>query len=150
MNPGDSFGSLTYEGPSETKYKSWFRCACGTLKEIWTGNVTSGDTVSCGCVRKKTTADLRGTHHQSGTSLYQCWKDMKRRSTEGSAYHARRPTYVGVRRDPRWDDFEAFAADMADGYFPGAVLSRVGDQGDYTRANCRWLTKSENSKERFA
>ena len=44
----------------------------------------------------------------------------------------------------------AFAADMADGYFPGAVLSRVGDQGDYTRANCRWLTKSENSKERFA
>src|SRR5690606_5807322 len=78
MNVGDRFGSLVYQGPGRKTYQGRFLCDCGEAKEIWVGNVKSGDTVSCGCERRATTAALRASHGASGTPLYQCWKDMKR------------------------------------------------------------------------
>lgn len=124
-----------------------FRCDCGVEKHIAYGNVEPGNTVSCGCLKREQTGEIRVTHRQSGTPLYQCWKDMRNRSTPGTYAQRVKPSYVGVGRDPRWDSFEEFAADMGSTYFLGAVLGRYEDKGDYTPTNCRWITKSESSLE---
>jgi len=87
------------------------------------------------------------TPPETGRDLFERWKSMKRRSTAGSAEQRRKPGYEGVSRDPRWDDFDAFCADMGPSYFDGAVLGRIGDRGDYTAENCRWQTRAESSRE---
>lgn len=92
-------------------------------------------------------ADPVKTHGQSYTALYQAWQNMKKRTTPGSSQQRNWPEYVGVSRDTRWDTFEPFAQDMGGSYFPGAVLGRYGDQGDYTPTNCRWISKSESGRE---
>jgi hypothetical protein len=71
---------------------------------------------------------------------------MKQRTSPGAARDAK-PSYASVARDPAWDTFAGFCADMAASWFEGAVLARFGDKGDYTPTNARWVTKSENARE---
>ena len=72
---------------------------------------------------------------------------MRTRCT--AVYQAKRPSYAGVRCDPRWATFEGFLANQPAGrpFEPGLVLARLGDTGDYTPENTRWATKAENSRE---
>lgn len=81
-------------------------------------------------------------HGMSGEPWYGSWKAMIQR-TQGKV-----AGYEGVSCDPRWEDPRGFASDMAESWFPGAQISRIGDQGDYTPDNCRWLTAEENWRER--
>jgi hypothetical protein len=83
------------------------------------------------------------THGMSQHPTFRSWWGMCKRSSPD--YNV--GNYAGVGRDPRWDKFENFYADMGATYFPGAVLGRYGDVGDYTPANCRWITKSESTRE---
>jgi hypothetical protein len=51
----------------------------------------------------------------------------------------------GISVDPRWDDFETFAADMGpkpDGY----SLERIHGNGNYTPANCKWASAKEQAR----
>lgn len=77
----------------------------------------------------------------SKTPFYASWRDAKTRSaqTEG--------TYADVGMSPRWAAFENFRDDMLATWFPGAVLGRYGDTGDYEPGNCRWITRAENNRE---
>lgn len=72
---------------------------------------------------------------------------MRYRTSE--AGQRAKPSYAGVRRDPRWDTFEGFVANQPPGagYEVGLVLSRLGDTGDYSPENCRWATKAMNTRE---
>lgn len=90
----------------------------------------------------------RTVHGESKTRLYECWQNMLARTTPGSAQQKYTPSYEGVGRDPKWDSFLGFKEDMGDTYFPGAALARLGDTGNYTASNCRWVTKADNAKER--
>lgn len=151
IEPGTVFGNLTFVEEAEphvwadgTRSRTGlFKCVCGAEKVIRIEQVKSGNTRSCGCKAG------RRTHGQSGTKLYMAWEGMKQRTTPGSSEQRNTPSYVGVGRDPRWDSFEAFAADMGPTHFDGAVLARLGDLGDYTPTNCRWLTRADNNRERW-
>lgn len=83
------------------------------------------------------------------TSIYIAWQNMLARSTPGSAIQRYTPSYVGVSRDPRWEQFSAFYEDMGETYFEGACLARFGDTGDYTKDNARWVTKAQNARDRI-
>jgi hypothetical protein len=91
----------------------------------------------------------REYHGMTGTPVYQAWQNMLARSTPGSAIQGDTPSYVGVGRDPRWESFTEFYADMGGTHFPGAALARYGDTGDYTPSNCRWVTKAQNARDRI-
>jgi len=82
------------------------------------------------------------------TPIYLAWQNMLARTTPGSAQQRNYPGYIGVGRDPRWEQFTAFLSDMGDKWFPGACLARHGDRGDYTASNCRWLSKADNARDK--
>jgi len=65
------------------------------------------------------------------------------RSKNSTSY----PSYgaKGISVCDRWDKFENFLEDM--GERPrGMDLDRINPKDNYYKENCRWITKSENSK----
>jgi hypothetical protein len=89
----------------------------------------------------------RQSHGQTDTPLYTAWCGMRQRCTPMLA--KRYPTYAGVHCDPLWTTFEGFRDHQPAGrsFEPGLALARFGDAGDYTPTNCRWVTRSENTRE---
>lgn len=64
---GTKFGELTVLGIDYKKSKKYHhvylkcKCSCGVKKSVYASHLKSGDTISCGCYRKKTSAiDLTG------------------------------------------------------------------------------------------
>ena len=122
-------------------------CACGAEVVVRHANWRNGHALSCGCLKREVTSERSTTHGMKGTRQYRIWTGMIQRSNPGSAVQLAHPTYLGVSRDPKWDTFDRFWAEMGPTYFDGAAISRIGDTGDYTQSNCRWITKSQNSRE---
>jgi hypothetical protein len=52
----------------------------------------------------------------------------------------------GIRVCDRWKDIKNFVADMDATYEKGLTLDRRENDGDYTPANCRWATKSQQAR----
>lgn len=151
---GHRFGRLTVLRLAERNGKDtcWL-CACDCGGEVITrkGRLLRGYTSSCGCKRRE---QLR-THGLSRTSEYMTWASAKQRCVNPSsreyAYYGGR----GITMSKEWaEDFTAFYRDM--GPRPdGTELDRVDNDGPYTgpcaeypRGNCRWVTRSEQMKNR--
>lgn len=88
-------------------------------------------------------------HGMRGTPIYCAWQNMTARSTPGTAAQKNVPSFVGINHDPRWDTFSLFYKDMGGTWFPGACLARYGDSGNYTKDNCRCVTKAQNARDRI-
>lgn len=149
VNPGDRYARLVVVEEVEqdgTRRRVRFRCDCGNEKVALLENVRAGHTTSCGCYLIEQVSTHGHSKQKHGG--YESWRNMIARTTPGGSAQRNRPNYVGVTRLPSWSAFEGFWADMGATWFDGAVLGRYGDEGDYTPTNCRWITKSENSREK--
>lgn len=148
---GSRFGRLTLIGrPGPNKWL--VRCDCGVSKVVDGGNVASGKTKSCGCLQSES-ARINGrvtkTHGLTRSSTYSSWVSMKQRCLTPT--HPAYPKYGGrgVSVCKRWAaSFNDFLADMGPRP-PGTSLDRFpnGD-GNYEPGNCRWATRSNNSRNR--
>jgi hypothetical protein len=73
---------------------------------------------------------------------------MKQRVSNPKSYSYKNYGGRGITMDPRWEDFENFYADMGDPPSELHTLDRRENDLGYTKANCRWATQEEQSKNK--
>lgn len=54
----------------------------------------------------------------------------------------------GIKVCGGWETFKYFVEDMFPSFKEGLVLDRIDNDGNYEPSNCRWVTKSKNSKNK--
>ena len=152
---GEKYGRLTVVDLDRLQnHKAYWKCVCDCgLAVIATGNnLRSGNTKSCGCLRRETTAERgkkNATHHESHnhrTRLYTIWFGMRQRcnnpNKESYGYYGGK----GVSVCDEWNDYKTFK-DWAinHGYQDALTLDRIDPNGNYCPQNCRWITRSETT-----
>ena len=122
-------------------------CDCGVKKHIPGTDLRTGNTSSCGCLRK----DLGPGNKKHGRSRtkgsYSVWCNMRARCNNESDDSYHRYGGRGIYICERWREFENFLADM--GERPkGMQLERVDNDGPYAPENCVWATAAQQSRNR--
>lgn len=142
---GKTFNRLTVveqHGFYKSK-KVWHcKCDCGTSIFVTTGSLTSGNTKSCGCLKR----ELLTKHGMYKTRTYRIWQAMLNRCRQKQFSHY----YGDISVCENWKVFEQFFADM--GECPEKMsIDRINPSGNYEPNNCRWAnkkTQARNTKRR--
>lgn len=114
-------------------------CDCGNTHSVTTQKLKYNKSKSCGCYRIDLSRESLTEHGFSGTPIWKCWVNMRRRCTDERDVSY--PNYggKGVTYALEWDDFSCFLSDMGSTYFGGASLDRENPKGNYEPSNCRWV-----------
>ena len=92
----------------------------------------------------------RFTHGLIKTRLYRIWSNMKTRCFNPNATRFEGWGGKGITICPEWkDDFLAFYDwSQSNGYSDELTLDRINPDGNYEPSNCRWVTYTEQNKNK--
>lgn len=157
---GKKYGRLTilkesgFVQYSKTKMRKVLcKCDCGKEKEIDLNSIKRGKSTSCGCFNKEF-AKQNSTKH--GMSMlytgvkhpdYCIWTKLKSRCLNPKDKSYKHYGGRGIKICDRWlNSFENFINDL--GWRPSKKysLERIDYNKDYCPENCKWILKSEQSK----
>lgn len=151
---GQTFGRLTVTGPSEKPTlhngKLWrCLCACGNEKVLSSGHLRSGNTRSCGCLRRETTSKLTFSHGESrnrkDSTELRAYKTAKRRCNDRNFISYKNYGGRGIRF--KFKSFQQFLKEI--GRRPaGKTLDRKNNDGHYEPGNIRWATRRQQALNR--
>ena len=145
---GDRYGKLLVVRPAGTlKKQRAYECLCDCGETIFVPSfyLRSGDTRSCGCM-KRLDPPVKHSHKVGKTSspTYNTWRAMHERCRLPSHPAFKHYGGRGIKVCERWGDFVLFLADM--GPRPDKLtLDRVDPNGNYEPGNCRWATAKEQA-----
>lgn len=138
--------------PNRGKRTTWnCTCTCGNDIVVLGQNLASGDTKSCGCLRRvRRERTLKHGHcsNRQPSREYRAWCSAKARCYCPGAGGFKNYGAQGVSVCAEWrHDFPAFLRDMGecpDGY----TLDRRNSFGNYEKSNCRWATWAQQARNR--
>ena len=149
---GHKFGKLTViknVGTNKRHNTLWLcKCECGNNKIVARDKLITGNTKSCGCLKKQHCSSLHKTHSLSNTKIGYTWRGMKSR-----CYNPKNENYKnyggrGIKVCDEWlNDFMNFYNwSINNGYKEDLSIDRINSDGNYEPNNCRWITWKEQTR----
>lgn len=129
------------------------KCDCGNHISARTDELTSGNTRSCGCLKKeqdKINLTANHRHKLSGTKLYRLYQGMRKRCENPKNKRYKDYGGRGITVCKEWvesnDKFFEWA--LSHGYKEGLQIDRIDNEKGYSPNNCRFITQKENCRNR--
>lgn len=139
---------LGYAGRKQGRLSQmwWVKCECGVVKVAASSNVVSGSIKSCGCKKFHYNSIAHKRHGMTHSREFVTWSSMKARCLNRNDPFFSQYGGRGISICERWvNSFDNFYEDM--GQRPaGMSLDRVDVNGNYSKANCKWSTQSEQCR----
>jgi len=94
------------------------------------------------------------THGMSKTKFYSVWRSMKQRCLNPNSIQYHDYGGRGISLCSGWAKFENFRDDMYDEYQQASItihrceIDRIDNNGGYNKNNCRWVSRTENIRNR--
>jgi hypothetical protein len=151
---GMRFGRLTVLERAENNKHGQARwlclCDCGSETIVGSGNLSSGNTMSCGCLHREGLITRNTVHGECHSRLYDIWAGMKTRVSNPGRKEFACYGGKGITVCEEWNDYPAFRDwAMANGYRDDLSIDRIDNDGNYEPCNCRWVdmkTQANNTR----
>lgn len=159
LQESNVFGRLTLikELPKTCEKRIFLvKCSCGNEKSVRLNDLVSGNTKSCGCLRKEKAAIMPHPkkHGMTNTRMYRIWKNIISRcnneNNKDYKYYGER----GIKCE--WIYFIDFKNDMYPSYQKhlsihgekDTTIERIDNDKGYMKSNCKWTTMLQQSKNK--
>lgn len=148
---GKRFGRLMViakAGKRSDRYICWLcKCDCGNEIIVPGVSLKSGNTKSCGCLKKEKLIKRNTTHSKSNTLTYHIWQVMKNRCSNPDYKHYKDYGGRSIIVCERWLKFENFLADMGEAP-KGLSIERTNNDLGYCKENCIWATRKQQNRNK--
>lgn len=128
-------------------------CDCGTVKVICCYELTSNKTRSCTCLSRDLLKQRHLTHgwckaRGNPHPLYRVWQNMLSRcyNTNVPAFASYGGRGITVCEEWRYDAAAFCEWAILNGWRHGLQIDRIDNDCGYTPNNCRFVTRSENTR----
>lgn len=145
-HPGDRFNGWTLVSFTNGKWSA--KCDCGIEAFVFIDGLTSGRSTRCRkCYGKsQSLKQILEIGPSTYTAEYNIWQSMKSRCNNPNNHAFKRYGGRGISVIHRWLEFKNFLEDMGPRPTDDLSLDRIDVDGNYCPENCRWATRTEQSR----
>lgn len=131
------------------------QCDCGIVKEVLGSHLRFGSSKCCGCEGlKNNTNKMFGNKYGLKHGFYNHPLRAIRKAMLDRCYNENNPFYKnygarGIKVCDEWRNSLEFFIKWAleNNWIKGLSIDRQDNNGDYNKENCKWITRSENSRK---